>query len=667
MSGNTHRTRFRTLTEALDRLRSESKRITYITGQDEEREVSYQGLYRRAVGILGHLQRQGIQCGDELVLFLSNNEQFIDVFWACLYGGIVPVPVAPGIADEHRNKLIRILHKLTNPYLYTDLKTLNRLASFTARGERNEPFEHIQRRALRVDDIHDISEPGQTHAVAPGDVAFIQFSSGSTSQPKGVVLTHENILTNIDAIIEGAGFTAQDVSLSWMPLTHDMGLIGFHLNMLVSDMNQCLMPTDLFIRRPLLWLQKASQKHVSILCSPNFGYKHLLKVFSEEKMQGVDLSRVRLIFNGAEPISVHLCEAFLSRLAPFGLQRNAMFTVYGLAEASLAVSFPDHGQEYRALEADRNSLDVGGQVRLAQGSGIDRVSFASVGRPVKDCQVRIATDCDHELGPLRVGHIHIRGANVTKGYFRDEQTNAAAFHADGWLDTGDLGFMTDDGELVITGRAKDIIFANGQNYYPHDLEGIAQHADRLELGKVAVAGFRPSDADTDELLVFVLFRGSTQSFLPIASQVARLINEQVGLEVTHVIPVKRIPKTTSGKVQRHVLVEDYASGAYRDVLNELQQLKAGSTQDWGVRTEIERTLQAICDQAITDNSVGVHDNLFELGTSSLVLVQIHEGIEEAFPGQVDITDLLDYPTIADLAAYLETKTTNAPFSSEMNR
>ena len=179
---------------------------------------------------------------------------------------------------------------------------------------------------------------------------------------------------------------------------------------------------------------------------------------------------------------------------------------------------------------------------------------------------------DRELPEDRIGHIHIRGENVTRGYFEDPAANAAAFSADGWLRTGDLGLFH-QGELYITGRAKEIIFVNGQNYYPHDLEALAQRAPGLELGKVVAAGVRPPGAQTEQLVVFVLHRGSLEDFLPLAAQVARLINEHAGLEVAEVVPVKRIPKTTSGKMQRHLLAEGYVEGEFDAELQELAALR----------------------------------------------------------------------------------------------
>ena len=644
-----------TLTEVLEANRDFPRGITYLEGENESRSVSARELYQRALGILWHLQRLGARRGDKLIVFLGNNEQFIDVFWAAVLGGIVPVPVALGISDEHRHKLLRIARRLGAPYLYTERRSLERIGAFAAAASETQLFEGLRARTFLVDDLDDISRAGSIQRVTPDDTAFIQFSSGSTSEPKGVVLTHGNIIANWRGSTEVGGFNENDVSLSWMPLTHDMGLIGFHLIMFANRVHSHLMPTELFIRRPLLWLTLAARIRATILCSPNFGYKHYLKVLGDRPVAGLDLASVRLIFNGAEPISVELCDEFLSRLAPARLGRNTMYPVYGLAEASLAVSFPPVGAPLKTITLNRHRMNPGDPVEPVAASDPQALQLVSEGKAIPYTRVRIAGDDDRELAEDRIGHVHITGDNVTRGYFEDPAANAAAFTADGWLRTGDLG-LQHAGDLYISGRAKEIIFVNGQNYYPHDLEAIAQRAPGLELGKVVASGVRRRGAETEQLVVFVLHRGGAENFLPLATQVARLINEQTGLEVAEVVPVKRIPKTTSGKVQRHLLEESYVDGEFDAELAALAALRAAQRNPaQRARSELEEQLKTICDAALEGKRVDLNDNLFEVGASSLKLIEIHEQIDRLYPGQIDLTELFDYPTIAELAKHLEAK------------
>jgi acyl-CoA synthetase (AMP-forming)/AMP-acid ligase II/acyl carrier protein len=644
-----------TLIELLEANRKVARSITYLESEQNERSVSFADLYTRALGILFHLQQLGARRGDHLLLFLGDNEPFIDAFWGAVLGGIIPVPVALGISDEHRHKLLRIARKLGNPFLYTERRSLERIGAFASQVGESQTFDKLKSRVFLVDQLDDVSRPGKPHAAVPDDVAFIQFSSGSTSEPKGVVLTHRNILANCRGVSEIAGFTEDDVSISWMPLTHDMGLIGFHIFMFANRVHQHLMPTDLFVRRPLLWLSFADRKRATILCSPNFGYRHYLKVLGERPVDGLDLASVRLIFNGAEPISAELCNEFLTRLQPAKLLRNAMYPVYGLAEASLAATFPAPGAALRTTQLDRHHLTVGEVAQEAAAGSRDAVDLVSVGRAIPYCKVRICADDDRELPEGTVGHILISGDNVTREYFEDPTVNAATFTADGWLRTGDLGVVI-QGNLFITGRAKEILFVNGQNYYPHDLESIAQAAAGLDLGKVVVAGVRPAGAQTDHIIAFVLHRGDIKDFLPVANEVSKLINEHTGLEVAAVVPVKRIPKTTSGKIQRHLLEEGYIGGEFATELAALTGLRDALRGPAAAsRTDIEEKIRTICDAALEGKKLDLHDNLFEVGASSLKLIEIHEQIDREFPGQLDLTELFDFPTIAELAAHLEGK------------
>ncbi len=565
------------------------------------------------------------------------------------------MPLAVGISDEHRHKLLRVARKLGKPLLYTDAKNLERLRALAAELGESARFEELKSRSFLVESITDISRPGRLHRPAPDDLAFIQFSSGSTSEPKGVMLTHGNLIANIQGATAVGKFTDEDVSLSWMPLTHDMGLIGFYLIQFANRVHVNLMPTELFVRRPLLWLQTASKKRVTITCSPNFGYRHFLKVLGERRLEGVDLSAIRQIYNGAEPISVPLCNEFMSALAYTGLKHHAMFPVYGLAEASLAVAFPEPGKDYRWIRVNRRRLGVGAHVELNPADGRDALELVCLGSAVPNTEIRIADDARTALPEDQVGHILIRGGNVTRGYFGDAEATAQAVGADGWVDTGDLGFMH-EGALYIAGRAKEIIFVNGQNYYPYDLENIAQRAPGLDLNKLVAAGVARPGAQGEELVVFVLHRGSMAEFLPTAAAVSRLINEHTGLEVAQVIPTKRIPKTTSGKVQRHLLEQAYIDGEFDAELGELQALRevqGGAAQVSG--TELENRLQSICEAALPGKRIDIHDNLFDIGASSLKLIEIHENVDREFPGLIDLTELFDHPTIAELARHLEGK------------
>ncbi|MEO0574260.1 MAG: non-ribosomal peptide synthetase [Pseudomonadota bacterium] len=648
--------RYDALSEVLLDARHREQTIQFIDGETDITERSTSALYDEAIVLLGRLQSSGMTPGDELVIFTKSNHAFTVAFWAAVLGGLVPVPVAVGISDEHRFKLFRILRQLQQPQLLTEPELRDKLVDFARTHEQTAVLEILNERTLFAVDIAD-GDAGVVATVSPEDLAFIQYSSGSTGDPKGVCLSHLNVCTNIRAIAEGADWGPQERSLSWMPLTHDMGLIGYHLTVLAAGMDHAIMDTSAFVRRPLLWMIKASEFQATQLCSPNFGYKHFLKLFERKGLpQEIDLSRIKLILNGAEPISVPLCEAFMDALEPYGLPRKSMFPVYGLAEATVGVSMGERDKAYQTVSVDRHHLAIGEQYVACDPASPDALLLVKVGSALRDVQIRIVDDADQPLPDAHIGHILLKGESITSAIYQDPTTTAALFADDAWLRSGDCGMIV-DGDLVITGRQKDLIILNGQNYYPHDLETILEKLDGLDLGKVVVAGSGlDASNDTESLLVFVLHRGATEDIAPLAIEIRRCLAEAVGIEVDHVIPVARIPNTTSGKVQRAHLVREYAAGDYAHSVAVLSppDEDTGKPPADGEEALVAELL-GICNSFTGGVSVGADDNLFEIGVSSLTLSEVVLGIDEKFPGMLDISDLFDVPSVREIAAFLREK------------
>jgi acyl-CoA synthetase (AMP-forming)/AMP-acid ligase II len=329
--------------------------------------------------------------------------------------------------------------------------------------------------------------------------------------------------------------------------------------------------------------------------------------------------------------------------------------VYGLAEASLAVSLPPPGRAHRSLTVDRRSLGVGAVAQRVPDDDPNAIRLICEGQPIRFTRVRLVDDSGAEVAPDQVGHLLIQGDSVTRGYFRNPQADAAAITADGWLRTGDLA-LWHESELYVTGRAKEIIFVNGQNYYPHDIEAVLQAEPGLELGKVAAAGVRDPQGTADELVLFVLHRGDMAAFLPVAMRAIHLVNEHAGVEVARVVPVGRIPKTTSGKLQRTALARAFEDGEFATAVAEFDAAwQAAHVAGRAATGEVERQLKAIVDDALPGKHVDVDDNLFDVGASSIALVQIHDKIDQLYPGLVDLTELFDFPTVSQLAKHLEAK------------
>ncbi|APM39628.1 non-ribosomal peptide synthetase [Clostridium kluyveri] len=644
---------YNSLLEVIESAKKSPNGITFISGKDKEKYLSYNELFLEACKILRVLQLGGIKPGFELVFQIEDNEKFISVFWACILGKIIPVPITVANKDEYRLKLLKVWKILNNPFLITDKKIFLSIEKYVFKNHSTEEYEAIKHNTIFLEEMKENERSGQLMQSSLDDIAFIQFSSGSTGDPKGVVLTHKNLLTNINAIINCAKLTAGDRALSWMPLTHDMGLIGFHLTTTMLKINQYIIPTTLFIRRPNLWMHKVNQYRISLTSSPNFGYKYFLSYFKPESAEEWDLSCVRLIFNGAEPISIELCEEFLNKMECYKLNKKSIFNVYGLAEASLAVTFPSVNEEMASIHVLRSSLSVGDKVIEGEGNG--SIRLADLGSPVTDCSVRICNDNNEILPDKTLGNIQIKGDNVTERYYNNEEATSRLILKDGWLDTGDLGFM-ENNRLIVTGRAKDIIFVNGQNYYPHDIEKASEGVEGIELGKIALCGVFDNKFQRDVILAFIMFKKKIEEFMPLALELKRYISYNRGVNLDFIIPVKHIPKTTSGKIQRYKLGDMYFQGKYNDVLKEMEYLKEKLCKHKvyeNPTTEIEKTLVSICREFLPVSSIGINDNFFDIGASSIILNQITHRLESIYPGKISVTDLFAYPTIAKLAAFLQ--------------
>jgi hypothetical protein len=429
-----------------------------------------------------------------------------------------------------------------------------------------------------------------------------------------------------------------------MPLTHDMGLIGMHIMMFHRRMQLNIMPTELFIRRPLLWMTFAARKGATVTSSPNFGYRHFL-----QGSRGIATRRprpvvVRLIFNGAEPISVELADEFMTRLAPAKLKRDGDVSGVRTRRSHAVCELPAAaGADVRIDRVDRHELNVGKQPSAAARSP-DALSIMAVGQPFRFSKCASPATTTRSCPRTTSAHPDL-GRQRHQGLLRESGSERARVHRDGWLRTGDLG-MLKGGKLFITGRAKEIIFVNGQNYYPHDIESIAI---RTEASSSARWWRRRAakGASTDDLILFVLHRMDMKSSCPLATQVTRLVNEHTGLEVAHVVPVKRIPKTTSGKIQRHLLEDDYVNGVYAAELAELDALRAAQKprRREGDEHRHRTKIKDICDAALERN-IDVNDNLFEIGASSLKLIEIHEQIDGSIRASWTSPNCSISPTIA---------------------
>ncbi|ASS65418.1 MULTISPECIES: non-ribosomal peptide synthetase [unclassified Paenibacillus] len=645
---------YNTLNEALRRTsEAEGRGITFISGESESEFMDYAALREAALGALHRLREHGVEAGAEVILQIDSNRDLLIVFWACLLGGHIPVPLSVAGNEEHEAKLARIACQLDNPYMVSD-SVHGGDPGWTTR------FEHAPRRRLTAAALMDRSVLAtENETVGPDDIAFIQFSSGTTGDPKGVVLTHRNLLANVCNLKDRFGTGDRDSFLSWMPLTHDLGMIMFHLLPLVCGAVQSFLPTWLFIRRPILWMNKADQLGATMLASPNFGLKYFLTAYHKAAAQkeiSWDLSRIRAVVNGAEPIDVEVCGQFLSELGPFGLDRKAMKMGYGMAEACVGVCIQEEDEAFTTFYVRRDSLKVGDAAVFMPADDPEGLALAGTGTPLDDCRVRICDDLDQPLPEGTVGHIQIAGKNVTRGYYNRPKATEQLFTPDGWARTGDLGFQMDR-RLAVTGRAKDIIFINGANYFPHDIERLAEECSQLKIKRMVACGIYNKNTGTEEAALFILYRDKLEQFLPESERIRRYLSRVLGLQLSIILPVSKIYKTTSGKLQRYKYAARYKEGAYEQIEAELAKLMLASAalpghERTGPAGEIEQSVSRIWRELLGRDSIGLQDSFFEIGGSSMLLAQMYERIEELYPGAILMTDIFGAPSIERLSALI---------------
>lgn len=527
--------------------------FSFITPHHPAAFFSFEEMRSRALVILNALQNRGLSQGDRVILSLDTAEEIIPALWACLFGGIIPALLQPPLTFTETNpaaeKASRVWQILGGPAV---ILSHAHAGSWT----RSEiPAERL----LDIATLSGNPDEARLFKTSDDDVAFIQFSSGSTGTPKGVMLTHRNLLTNTAAIIRGISLDSTDVSVNWMPLYHDMGLIGFHITPVYAGVTQYFInPVD-FVKNPYLWIDALSHHHCTITACPNFGQALVNRHLSRKPAHHWDLSAIRILFNGAEPISVPIMQSFLKGLEPYGLSPKAMFPAYGLAEATLAVTFPEQGTGARIIPFNRRKLIENGQAEV--GEPEEAMELVDLGSPVDHCAVRVVNHDGIEVPEGMVGDIHVKGSNISPGYYADQKATKAAFDGD-WLRTGDLGFIF-KGKLFITGRTKDIIFSNGMNYYAHDVELVAQQVEGIGNGKVVVAGSFDESEGRDRLLVFLVGTEQEETFT-VCRKLKLHLSSRIGLNPDLFILIRSsdIPRTSSGKIQRYKLAERFLRGEF---------------------------------------------------------------------------------------------------------
>ncbi|MFF7117171.1 amino acid adenylation domain-containing protein [Streptomyces albogriseolus] len=547
--------------------------IVHVHADGNEHRRTYASLVPEASRVLAGLRRAGLRPGDQVILQCDVTEDFLAVLWGCVLGGFVAVPLTvPASYDTPSaalTKLEGIWRMLGRPWIVCSAGRESGLRAVAARQDWPGP------RITTADALREAPEDHDWHPAGPDDLLLMLMTSGSTGLPKAVRLTHRNVLTRSAATEQMNGLGADDVSLNWIPLDHVTGVVMFHLRDVYLGCRQVHAPTSWILQDPLRWMDLADRHRVTVTWAPNFAFGLLAEQAHRFTGRAWDLSPMRLVMNAGEVVVASAARAFLRTLQPFGLPQDVMHPGWGMSETCSVVT------------------DAVLPAEPVPGEG----TFVSCGRPYPGFAMRIVDERGTVLTEGEAGRFQVRGTSVTGGYHDNPAANAEAFTDDGWFDTGDLAFLR-DGELYITGRAKDVIIVNGVNHYSHEIEACVEELPYAERSFTAAVAVRTDPSSpTDELALFLhLTPEATADPARALREIAGKVTREIGVSPSFLIPVARdaVPKTEIGKIQRTRLRKGFEAGDFDDAVRRTQLLlgNAATVPDWFLRPVWQRAERA---------------------------------------------------------------------------
>ena len=558
---------FKTIAEGLDYAARGLTGFNFYSAKGQLSHVlTFAELRRRALATARKLMTAGLKRGDRVAVIAETGPEFMAVFFGCQYAGLVPCPMPYTMYIGGRDAYVERVTGMLRAAEACAVVTSSDLEGHIRAGAAGAGVEKV----LTHEALQALPESlTKVEAFGPDDVAYIQYSSGSTSEPKGVLITQKAIMANTQGILrDGLRVTKSDRAFSWLPLYHDMGLVGFCLAPMMGQVSVDYISTPSFARRPALWLRLMSENRSTVSFSPSFGYDLAARRINGEAVT-LDLSNWRAAGIGGDMVRADVLKQFSDTLSVSGFDQNAFMPSYGMAESTLAVSFSDVSQPIRIDTIDKFTFKLSGRaVPAAETQDRDAVrSFVVCGKPLPGHEMVVRDETGAVLRDREIGHIFVKGPSLMSGYYHNALATDAVIAADGFLATGDMGYLL-DGEIVITGRAKDLILHNGRNIWPQDIEWAAEQIEPLKSGDVAAFAVEGEDGD-DDVVVLVQCRVTSEAEIEkLRREVSAVVHHSAGVECAVVlVPPKSLPFTSSGKLSRAGAKQKYVSGE----LNEITQ------------------------------------------------------------------------------------------------
>jgi fatty-acyl-CoA synthase len=551
---------FRTLPDALDYAAEGETGLSFYDARGRlETALPYHELKRRAKALACRLLSLGLERGDRVATIADTDPTFAVVFFACQYAGLVPVPLPISLHLGGRQAYVDQLQRLLKKAPPAVATAPDELLPFLQEAAQDLPGVRVY-----ANDALEALPPGDGDLIpsGPDEIAYLQFTSGSTSFPRGVVVTQRAVMSNLRGIVQtGLEIEPGDRCASWLPFYHDMGLVGFFLGPVVSQVSTDYLRTRDFAVRPLSWLRLISRNRATIAFGPSIAFHLCRQRLRPQTLQELDLTSWRIAGVGAEMIRPDTLDDFARAFASAGFDRRAFLPCYGLAEATLAVAFSPVGE---GMICDPVDTDVLANTGVARTAGPDTRSVTEVvncGIVLPGHEIRICDEKGEELAPHVTGRVLLRGSSVMEGYFGDPEETAKVLDQDGWLDTGDLGYLTENG-LYITGRVKDLIIINGRNIWPQDLEYLAEKESAVRVGDASAFAVTHPDGGEAAVLVVQCRLSNDEERDTLVAGIRAAVYQHFGLQcVVELVPSGTLPRTSSGKLSRAEAKRDFITRA----------------------------------------------------------------------------------------------------------